>query len=78
MRNKETLRKLAEMHLSGMVELYEEQTRNSDYQDMTFDQRFNLLVDYEYSRRQSNKLNRLIKSLLQCGIKEQLLQFWFS
>lgn len=61
MRNKETLRKLAEMHLSGMVELYEEQTRNSDYQDMTFDQRFNLLVDYEYSRRQSNKLNRLIK-----------------
>ena len=61
MRNKETLRKLAEMHLSGMVELYEEQTRNSEYQDLTFDQRFNLLVDYEYSRRQSNKLNRLIK-----------------
>ena len=37
MRNKETLRKLAEMHLSGMVELYEEQTRNSDYEDMSFD-----------------------------------------
>ncbi len=28
---------------------------------MTFNQRFNLIVDYEYSRRQSNKLNRLIK-----------------
>jgi len=28
---------------------------------MTFNQRFNLIIDYEYSRRQSNKLNRLIK-----------------
>jgi len=60
-RNKETLRKFAEMRLSGMIELYEEQTRDSDYEDMPFDQRFNLLVDYEYSRHQSNKLNRLIK-----------------
>jgi hypothetical protein len=31
---------------------------------LTFDQRFNLLVDYEYSRRQSNKLNRLIKQAI--------------
>lgn len=61
MRNEETLRKLIEMHLSGMVELYQEQTRNSDYKDMSFEQRFNLIVDYEYSRRQSNKLKRLIK-----------------
>ena len=61
MRNEETLRKLIEMHLSGMVELYQEQTRNSDYEDMSFEKRFNLIVDYEYSRRQSNKLKRLIK-----------------
>ncbi|MCK9268263.1 MAG: IS21-like element helper ATPase IstB [Alkaliphilus sp.] len=61
MRNEETLRKLTEMCLSGMVELYEEQTKNSDYEDMSFNQRFNLIVDYEYSRRQSNKLKRLIK-----------------
>lgn len=61
MRNKETMRKLLEMRLSGMVEIYEEQTRNLDYEKMTFNQRFNLIVDYEYSRRQSNKLNRLIK-----------------
>ncbi|MFY9285487.1 MAG: hypothetical protein WAO64_02635 [Tissierellaceae bacterium] len=55
------MRKLLEMRLSGMVEIYEEQTRNLDYEKMTFNQRFNLIVDYEYSRRQSNKLNRLIK-----------------
>ena len=61
MRNNETTRKLLEMKLSGMVEVYREQARNTDYEKMSFDQRFNLIVDYEYSRRKSNKLNRLIK-----------------
>lgn len=28
---------------------------------MDFDDRFNLLVDYEYDRRKSNRLERLIK-----------------
>ncbi len=28
---------------------------------MDFDDRFNLMVDYEYDRRKSNKLERLIK-----------------
>ena len=61
MRNKETMRKLLEMKLSGIAEQYEEQSRNREYEDMTFEQRFNLIVDYEYSRRQSNKVSRLIK-----------------
>lgn len=61
MRNKETIRKLLEMKLSGMSESYEAQSQNSDYEKMTFDQRFNMIVDYEYSRRQSSKLNRLIE-----------------
>lgn len=61
MRNEETLRKLTEMRLNGMVEIYEEQTKNSDYEDMTFNERFSLIVDYEHSRRQSNRLMRLIK-----------------
>lgn len=61
MRNEETLRKLIDLRLGGMAELYKEQAKNTEYADMTFDQRFNLLVDYEYSKRQSNKLKRLIK-----------------
>ena len=61
MRNKETMRKLLEMKLSGIAEQYEEQSRNREYEDITFEQRFNLIVDYEYSRRQSNKVSRLIK-----------------
>jgi DNA replication protein DnaC len=65
--NEETLRKLAEMKLTAMAELYQEQLKGSDYQEMSFDDRFNLLVDREYSRRKSNRLQRLIK---QAGFSE--------
>ncbi|AGY81949.1 IS21-like element helper ATPase IstB [Carnobacterium inhibens] len=58
--NEETLRKLVEMKMSAMADSYKVQMNNHDYKDMTFEERFNLLVDYEYSRRQSNKLQRLI------------------
>src|SRR5699024_2833320 len=61
MMNKETLRKLTEMKMGGMAELYEQQYQNKHYNDMNFDDRFNLLVDYEYDRRKSNRLARLIK-----------------
>ncbi|PIC59243.1 AAA family ATPase, partial [Sporosarcina sp. P12(2017)] len=61
MMNQETLRKLTEMKMIAMVELYQQQSQNKDYQAMDFDDRFNLLVDYEYDRRKSNRLERLIK-----------------
>lgn len=60
MMNEETLRKLTEMKMSAMADSYREQMNNQDYQEMSFEDRFNLLVDHEYSRRQSNKLQRLI------------------
>lgn len=59
--NQETLRKLVEMKMGAMAELYQQQKQNNDYRDMDFDDRFNLLVDYEYDRRKSNRLERLIK-----------------
>lgn len=59
--NQETLRKLTEMKMSGIAELYQQQNQNKDYQDMDFDDRFNLLVDHEYDRRKSNRMARLIK-----------------
>lgn len=62
MMNEETLRKLTEMKLNGMAEMYQEQYPNADYRELSFEERFNLLVDYEYSRRQSSRLQRLIKS----------------
>ncbi|KGA96353.1 ATPase AAA [Alkalihalobacillus alcalophilus ATCC 27647 = CGMCC 1.3604] len=60
--NEQTLTKLHEMKLSGMAEAYKEQSSNKDFQKMSFEERFSLLVDLEYSRRRSNKLQRLIKT----------------
>lgn len=61
MMNQETLRKLIEMKMGAMAEIYQQQSQNKDYKSMDFDDRFNLLVDYEYDRRKSNRLERLIK-----------------
>lgn len=59
--NEETLRKLTEMRMGAMAELYEQQNQNKEYNNMNFDDRFNLLIDYEYDRRKTKKLERLIK-----------------
>ncbi|WP_211171275.1 IS21-like element helper ATPase IstB [Bacillus sp. DNRA2] len=62
MMNEQTLSKLIEMKLGGMAEAYKEQSSNKDFQKMSFEDRFSLLVDLEHSRRKSNKLQRLIKT----------------
>jgi len=62
MRNEQTTSKLYEMRLNGMLEAYEEQARNEEFQKMSFEDRFSILVDLEFSRRRSNKLQRLIRS----------------
>ena len=59
--NDETLRKLNEMKMGGMADLYQLQSDNPEYKGMDFEDRFNLLVDHEYDRRRTNKLERLIK-----------------
>lgn len=61
MRNEETLNKLEKMRLGGMAEAYENHSNDREIQKLSFEERFNLLIDYEYARRQSNKLQRLIK-----------------
>lgn len=60
MMNEDTVRKLIEMKMSGMVDYYKQQSQHKDYQFMDFEERFMILVDTEYSRRKSNKLQRLI------------------
>lgn len=62
MMNEQSLSKLHEMKLSGMAEAYKEQALNKEFLKMSFEDRFSLLVDLEYSRRKSNKLQRLIKT----------------
>lgn len=62
MMNEQALSKLHEMKLTGMAESYQTQSMSKDYHDMSFEDRLNLMVDLEYSRRRTNKLNRLIKA----------------
>jgi len=60
--NEQTISKMHEMKLNGMVEAYKEQAENKEFQKMSFEERLSLLVDLEFSRRRSNKLKRLIKA----------------
>ncbi|BDR59708.1 ATP-binding protein [Xylocopilactobacillus apicola] len=57
----ETKRKLRELRLTAMAEALEIQEQNPDYQGMSFDDRFQLIVDGAYDNQQSNRLTRLIR-----------------
>jgi DNA replication protein DnaC len=61
MTNDSTLSKLNDMRLTAMAETYREQLHGTSYQELSFEERFSLLVDVEWARRQNNKLDRLIK-----------------
>jgi DNA replication protein DnaC len=58
----ETIRKLQEMHLSVMAESFREQLKDSQYSEMSFEDRLALLVDAEWATRKSNRLCRLIRT----------------
>ena len=60
MRNEQTLEKLKAMRLGGMADLYELQSTDNNSHSLSFEERFELLVDSEFARRRSNKLERLI------------------
>lgn len=47
--------------MGAIEEAYKDQMRSTDFQEMPFESQYNLLVDQGYSRRKSDKLQRLIK-----------------
>lgn len=61
MMNQATVNKLHDMRLSAMAEAYREQLGNGELGALSFDERFGMIVDFEWSRRKSNHLNRLIR-----------------
>ncbi len=60
--SQETLNKLRYMKMTGMVEALEQQEADLAYQEMGFQERLGLVVDWEYSRRQHSRLQRLIRA----------------
>jgi len=58
--NEATIQHLHEMRLSGMADSYRTQNADPLLKDLTFDERFGMMVDTEWSKRKSNRLSRLI------------------
>jgi len=57
-----TVSKLHEMKLSVMAQSFREQMTNHELTELSFEDRFSLIVDAEWASRKSNRLNRLICS----------------
>ncbi len=62
MTNQSTIDKLIEMRLTSMADAFRVQEKDSSMKEMSFEDRFGLLVDTEYTKRKSNRLKRLIKN----------------
>lgn len=59
--NEQTQRKLHEMRLSAMADAYQNQLLDPSFQALSFEERFSLLIDLEWSRRKNNRLASLVR-----------------
>jgi len=57
-----TITKLQQMRLSAMANAFREQQMDPNMASLSFEDRFGLLVDQEWTTRKSNHLHKLIKS----------------
>ena len=60
--NQSTNNKLIEMRLTAMADAFRIQLEDNTLKEVTFEDRFGMLVDIEYSSRKNNRLKRLIRS----------------
>ena len=60
MTNQSTIDKLVEMRLTAMSDAFITQMNDSKMKEVSFEDRFGMLVDIEYNNRKSNSLKRLI------------------
>ncbi|WP_313165576.1 IS21-like element helper ATPase IstB [Sedimentibacter sp.] len=56
-----TTNKLHEMRLSVMANSFRDQLKDNNFNNMSFEERFGLLIDAEWCARKNNRLLRLIK-----------------
>lgn len=60
--NDETRRKLEELSLGEMIHALEIQSGQQSCLTLSFEERFQLLVDYTYQEKYTNKVKRLVKA----------------
>lgn len=58
----QTIEKLYAMKLNGMADALKEQLQQPHYNELTFEERFSLIVDRHWSWRENRKLDRLLKN----------------
>lgn len=61
MLNQQTLDKMLQLGLKGMVASYENQIQQPDFRKLSFNERLNILIDAEFSTRDTRKIERLLK-----------------
>lgn len=59
--NPSTVEQLKALRLSGMLEAWSEQQTTPTYHDLSFDERFSLLVEREHYRRAQQRLQKRLK-----------------
>lgn len=57
-----TVNKLREMKMSIMAASFQKQSKDSCVNDLSFEERFGLLVDAEWTARKNNRLKRLLRA----------------
>lgn len=57
----ETTSKLREMHLGTMADTFSAQINNPQFNALSFEDRFSMIVDAEWTKRKSNRLHSLIR-----------------
>ena len=69
MLNENTANKLQEMKLTAMARAFKAQLSDPNVAGLSFEDRFGLLVDQEWTSRKNNHLKRLIKNarFSECG-----------
>ena len=60
MSNEATINKLVEMHMTPMADAFRAQLRDPSIREISFEDRFAMMVDAEYNSRKANRLKRLI------------------
>lgn len=59
--NKETIRKMSQLRLNGMVQAFQNLIENTHRMDMTVDEAVTYLIDSEWDDKHNKRLDRLIK-----------------
>lgn len=62
MLNEQSLEKLYAMRLNGMADAFAEQLQQTDMAELSFEERFGLLVDRQWIWREDRRMKRLLKN----------------